>query len=202
MQEMAQIDARVKRMMQLESLFTKDPKLLKEMKTMKKMRVFVLFLLTAGLWAFPKSTLALTDEEFRAICLEGSASRLEAALENLSDDVRAQRLNALLMTAIKQAANSEIVTVLLKAGADVNQKDEAGRTPLMFAVRDNPKVVSALVEAGADVNEKNSWGKPRLSSQRKRTTPPRLSPFSSRRARISTPGIKTGKEPSTTPNIT
>ena len=30
MQEMAQIDARVERMMQLESLFTKDPKLLRD----------------------------------------------------------------------------------------------------------------------------------------------------------------------------
>ena len=102
---------------------------------MKKVRVFVLFLLTAGLWASPKSASALTEEEFRAICLEGSASRLEAALEKVPDDVRAQRLNALLATAIKQAANGEIVTVLLKAGADVNQKDETGRTPLMIAIR-------------------------------------------------------------------
>ena len=44
--------------------------------------------------------------------------------------------------------------MLNKAGADVNQKDESGRTPLMFAVRDNPKVVSALLEAGANVNDK------------------------------------------------
>ena len=39
-------------------------------------------------------------------------------------------------------------------GADVNQLDNEGKTPLYRAVdKGNTKVVTALIEAGADVNE-------------------------------------------------
>lgn len=45
----------------------------------------------------------------------------------------------------------------IKAGADVNAKDESGLTALMYAARfnDNPEVIQVLVKNGADVNAKN-----------------------------------------------
>ena len=47
-----------------------------------------------------------------------------------------------------------MVTALVKAGADVNARNEDGVTPLHFAAASGttPAVVAALVKAGADVN--------------------------------------------------
>ena len=49
--------------------------------------------------------------------------------------------------------DSEIVTFLIKAGADVNVQSNFGNTPLHFAAGfNNPEVVTLLLEAGADLN--------------------------------------------------
>ena len=50
-------------------------------------------------------------------------------------------------------ANSpEVISILLKAGAKLDDKDPSGRTPLMWAAwqNHNPKVVMVLLNAGAD----------------------------------------------------
>lgn len=47
----------------------------------------------------------------------------------------------------------DAVKALIEAGADVNAKDDEGKTALSWAARNhNPQVLKALVEAGADVN--------------------------------------------------
>ena len=48
--------------------------------------------------------------------------------------------------------NPEVISVLLKAGAKIDDKDPHGRTPLMWAAwqNHNPKVVMILLNAGAD----------------------------------------------------
>ena len=60
-------------------------------------------------------------------------------------------------TAIMWAAaegHTEVVTTLIKAGADFRAPLKSGFTPLLFAVREGRTgVVQALIEAGADVNE-------------------------------------------------
>ncbi len=50
-----------------------------------------------------------------------------------------------------RVAQDRVVAVLLKAGADVNGRDEAGRTPLLLALQAaNDAAVRLLVDAGAD----------------------------------------------------
>ena len=57
--------------------------------------------------------------------------------------------------------NPDVITALLRAGADVNARDEDGGTPLHAAASENsnPDVITALLEAGADGSTKNNDGK-------------------------------------------
>ena len=48
--------------------------------------------------------------------------------------------------------STELVQVLIEAGADVNAVDSSQQSPLHFASSWNPAVVPVLLEAGAKVN--------------------------------------------------
>jgi len=53
----------------------------------------------------------------------------------------------------------DIVKLLIKAGADINAKNEYGDTPLIVASRYNQMdIVKLLIKAGADINIKNKGG--------------------------------------------
>ena len=66
--------------------------------------------------------------------------------------VNAQTLNEALISAAEQGVTEKVLQ-LLDAGADINARDEQGRTAIMAATHSNhPGVVKALIEAGADVN--------------------------------------------------
>ena len=65
-----------------------------------------------------------------------------------------------LMYAAESNPNPEVITVLLEAGADVNEKCRGQGSVLRFAAESNPnpKVITVLLEAGADVNERSFSG--------------------------------------------
>lgn len=55
--------------------------------------------------------------------------------------------------------NAEIISMLLKAGAEINARDEDGKTPLLAAAtRDDPAVGLFLIKAGANVGAKDPNG--------------------------------------------
>ena len=58
------------------------------------------------------------------------------------------------LTAACENGNAELVSTLLRAGADINKSDSYGTTPLMAACRKGHSVlVSNLLSAGADANQ-------------------------------------------------
>ncbi|MCL2334850.1 MAG: ankyrin repeat domain-containing protein [Endomicrobia bacterium] len=56
---------------------------------------------------------------------------------------------------IKESKNLETVKLLTANGADVNSKNAAGATPLMYA---SPESAEILLKAGADINAKDNHG--------------------------------------------
>ncbi len=67
---------------------------------------------------------------------------------------------SLLMTGAAYAENPGIVEILLKAGADLEEKDGDQWTPLMYAasLSEAPLVTKALIAAGADMKAKDAKG--------------------------------------------
>lgn len=74
-------------------------------------------------------------------------------------------LDKLMLEACVSRDNNEVfVEKLLKAGADVNCKDENGNTPLMRAIRyGKTEIIDLLVENGAKVSAKNNNGESAIS---------------------------------------
>jgi ankyrin repeat protein len=94
----------------------------------------------------------------------GKLPRVEYIRRLISEgaDVNAERDYTSLMKAARHSNTTEIVTVLIEAGADVNARDYHGQTPLMFAVGRYypvPEVVTLLIESGAYVHARDKQGK-------------------------------------------
>jgi ankyrin repeat protein len=99
---------------------------------------------------------AMSDADFVELCRSGTPGQIQAALKaGANANARSSNYDAWtpLTRAASENENPEVISILVKAGADVKWH---GGTPLLLAARDNknPAVISALLEAGADVNAK------------------------------------------------
>ncbi len=73
-------------------------------------------------------------------------------------------LSLALIHAANANPNPAIITTLLEAGADINARDMAGWSPLMYAAV-NPRagvMITALLNAGADARVRDSLGRSAL----------------------------------------
>ena len=81
------------------------------------------------------------------------AGRTQVAEELLSKGAELDASKLLLKAAKAEVTDRDIVRILIERGANTEQRDEDGDTPLMIAIRqDNHRLATHLVGRGADVN--------------------------------------------------
>jgi ankyrin repeat protein len=103
------------------------------------------------------------NDAFGAAVEKGDVKALRMALGggvNIQGMYSGGRSISALMYAAAHTQNEEILTTLIKAGANVNTVNENGDTALMVAalVAKNPKIIDVLIQAGADVNARDRGG--------------------------------------------
>jgi len=93
---------------------------------------------------------------------------LEAEIENLPKETGLQSRGKHGITPLMVAAvinpDPEVINLLIKFGAELEDKDPDGLTALMLAARytENPEVISVLIKAGANTNARDKEGKTAL----------------------------------------
>ncbi len=101
--------------------------------------------------------------------------------------------------------DAQMVTSLLKAGAEVNTKDGRGMTPLMAAVSSETQdagVIRALIAAGADVNADDGKGEKVLDWARKYNNPATLKLLvdaGAKGGKVPAPPARSASKPPATP---
>lgn len=87
--------------------------------------------------------------------------RLTARIFDPKTDAPRRDTTALMLAA--DGGHLDIVNALIKAGADINAKDQYGWTALIWAGgASNPEIIEALLRAGADVNARSFGGETAL----------------------------------------
>ena len=116
---------------------------------------------------------AMSDAYFVKLCKTGTAQQVADAIKagaNVNAKYNTKvifsgyklRQAEIVMTALMAATadneNTEVIKILLKAGADVNEKNNHGLTALMIAALNNQKteIVKTLINAGAKSNAKKT----------------------------------------------
>ena len=99
--------------------------------------------------------------DFFALVKTGMPQDVQAAIDK-GADVNARdttRDFTPLMYAASFNPNPDVITVLLKAGADIKARSNSGTTALMAAAGDqSPEVITVLLKAGSDINAHNGAG--------------------------------------------
>jgi ankyrin repeat protein len=77
--------------------------------------------------------------------------------------VMEREISPLMLASMKD--HTETVELLLQSGADVNARDNSGRTPLIIAsYHGRNKVVELLIQNGADINDADNLGSNSLAT--------------------------------------
>lgn len=94
----------------------------------------------------------------------GNTSEIESAIMAGADMKALRSYGTRLMCAVQENPDPAVIAPMVRAGADVNARDQYGNTPLMRAANANrnPAVITALVNAGAVVNATNNHGETAL----------------------------------------
>jgi hypothetical protein len=90
---------------------------------------------------------------YTPLIIAGYRNQLEAVkvLLDLGANVNAVSEDGTVLTAACYKSNTALVKILLEQHADVNVKNNAGTTPLMFAIMaENEEIVKLLIENKAD----------------------------------------------------
>ena len=104
--------------------------------------------------------LAHAQTDFFKLVETGTPQSVQAAID-MGADVNAQDRNhkTPLMYAAATSKNPEVITTLLKAGADIEARDlrPVGATSLLWAAyaNPNPEVTRTLLKAGADIEARD-----------------------------------------------
>ena len=112
-----------------------------------------------------------SEESFIEYVFRGDKAVVDLFLTaGMSPDAKGKDgISALTIAAIR-GGHTEIVTLLLAKGADVNAKDGNGYTTLMnAALFGNADVMKILIDKGADVNAKNNADETALMIAKKKT---------------------------------
>lgn len=96
------------------------------------------------------------------VVLTGDAVGTEAVLKSRRFSQKELNL-ALFAAVISRYDNSDVINLLVQAGADVNARADYGVTALMFA---KPCNLQPLLEVGADLSARDKWGKDALQHAR------------------------------------
>jgi hypothetical protein len=92
----------------------------------------------------------------------GTPQSIQAAIDKGADVNAVYGLDGTtaLMLAAEDNPDADVVAALLKAGAEIEARDEIDRTALMFAAEDNPNpdVIAALLKAGAEIEARDDFG--------------------------------------------
>ena len=110
---------------------------------------------------------SIRDSDFVELCKIGSLEEINnAILSGANVNARSEERDITpLIAAAGSNTNSQVITALLMAGADITRKSSRDETPLMFAARYNldPKAVEAMIKvliaAGDDINAKDKDGR-------------------------------------------
>ena len=114
----------------------------------------------------------ISDEEFNKFCENRPVQDIvEAINSGCNVNLKDKNSETLLMKAVWRN-DIDIVAVLIKAGADVNSRDNRGNTALMYTYSNNNKpnnieIIALLLKAGADINAKNDFGETALTNAAK-----------------------------------
>jgi len=96
--------------------------------------------------------------------LDGDAAGTKALLKSHKFTTKDLNL-ALFDSAISRYDNTDVIRLLLTAGAEVNARTTDGITPLMLAVG-HPCNIRPLLNGGADLNARDKWGRNALQLAR------------------------------------
>ncbi|MGA2641203.1 MAG: ankyrin repeat domain-containing protein [Spirochaetia bacterium] len=119
-----------------------------------------------GLYELMNKQIRQLKNEIHGVLLDnGVRDRALSKRGELHGHAKDQLWETPLMLAAKYNQNPEMITTLLKAGADVNAKDtQLGWTPLVYAAQgnQNPELILTLLKAGADAKAKDERGQTAL----------------------------------------